>query len=96
MEQYISKADIIEVIKRRRKDWCGNSVEAKYKREECDDILFVINNVEVKEIDLEKELDRYTNSAEYVYNEMRNSYFLVAKHFFELGMQVRNKVQKGE
>lgn len=53
MEQYISKADIIEAIKRRRKDWCGNSVEAKYKREECDDILFVINNIEGKYVYLE-------------------------------------------
>lgn len=54
MEQYISKNKIIEEIKRRRKDWSyGNSVEAKYKREECDDILFVINNIEVKDVDLE-------------------------------------------
>ena len=96
MEQYISKNKIIEEIKRRRKDWCGNSVEAKYKREECDDILFVIDNIEIKEVNLEKELDRYTDSAEFVYDVIRDSYFLVAKHFYELGMQVSNKSQKGE
>lgn len=56
MEQYISKDKIIEAIKRRRKDWSyGNSVEAKYKREECDDILFVIDNIETKEVDINNE-----------------------------------------
>jgi hypothetical protein len=93
MEQYISKDKIIEEIKRRRKEWCGNSVEAKYKREECDDILFVIDNIETKEVDLEKELERYTDSDEYEYDEMRESYFLVAKHFFELGLKA---AQEGE
>ena len=94
MGQCISKNKIIETIKRRRKDWCGNSVEAKYKREECDDLLFVIDNIEIKEVDLEKELDRYTDSAEFEYDVIRDSYFLVAKHFFELGMQVNNQERR--
>lgn len=56
-----------------------------------EEILSFLDTLEVKEVDLEKELDRYTNSAEYVYNETRDSYFLVAKYFFELGLKAQKE-----
>lgn len=60
--------------------------------------------MEVKEVDLEKELESWRHnhfhgrrdkeaSGEYL---ERVSQLELAKHFFELGMQVSNKVQKGE
>lgn len=55
MKHLIDKDAVVAEIKRRRKSWCGNSVEAKYKREECDDILFVIDNIETKEVDINNE-----------------------------------------
>lgn len=57
MEQYISKAALVAEIEKRRRDWSyGSSIEAKYKREECDDILSLLDTLEVKEVNLSKEL----------------------------------------
>ena len=95
MEQYISKADIIEVIKRRRKDWCGNSVEAKYKREECDDILFVIDNIETKEVDFEKEIENWMEigpHTSYPWCTIPDAIKITAEHFYELGVRASNPI----
>ena len=50
-----------------------------------------VKNMEVKEVDLEKEIDDYfeDNPQEY----FRDDYLNFAKHFFELGIKV---AQKGE
>ena len=54
MKHYINKDVLVAEIEKRRKDWqYGNSIEAKYKREECDDILSLIDTFEVKEVNLE-------------------------------------------
>lgn len=48
----IDKADIVAEIEARRKRWLyGSSIESKYKKEECDDILSCIDTLEVKESD---------------------------------------------
>ena len=44
---------VTEVEKRRKNWWYGSSIEAKYKREECDDILSFIDTLEVKEVEEE-------------------------------------------
>ena len=51
--------------------------------------------LEVKEVDLEKEIGKYldTNDIEFSH---QIKLFDFAKHFFELGMQLSNKAQKGE
>ena len=52
--EYINKAAIVAEIERRRRDWhYGSSTEAKFKREECDDILSFLDTLEVKEVDEE-------------------------------------------
>ena len=54
MGQYIDKSALVAEIEKRRKDWWyGSSIEAKYKREECDDILTLIDTIEVKEVEEE-------------------------------------------
>ena len=64
----------------------------------CVDILSFLDTLEVKEMDLVKEVDDWYNtkaSKEFenvLYRDIENC----AKHFFELGMQVSNKAQKGE
>lgn len=51
MKQYIDKAAVVAEIERRRKEWSyGSSIEAKYKREECDDFLALLDTLEVKEV----------------------------------------------
>ena len=56
-----------------------------------------INTLEVKEVDLEKEYKDFVEEDP-VYNKLVNGIVgkAIAKHFFELGMQVSNKAQKGE
>ena len=53
-------------------------------------------NFEVKEVDLEKEYECYMNKEISEKEWIREDYLDFAKHFFELGMQVSNKAQKGE
>ena len=57
-----------------------------------------INTLEVKEVDLEKETDKwYNNEASKEFeNVLYKDIEKCAKHFFELGMQVSNKAQKGK
>jgi len=56
----------------------------------CINVLSFLDTLEVKEIDLEKEIKRFTMSKELY--EADSVIKAVAKHFFELGL----KVQKGE
>ena len=69
-----------------------------------------INSLEVKEVDLETQIEDYINShfTEGCDGGMISDWYKVlggvhykdlveiAKHFFELGMQVNSKAQKGE
>lgn len=93
MAQYIEKSAIVAEIEKRRRDWrYGSSIEAKYKREECDDILSFLDTLEVKDVDLDNELDFVKDAYYYFTSDERSSMKKVAKHFFELGL----KAQKGE
>ena len=62
-----------------------------------------VNSIEVKDVDLEEEIkEEYLKRRCYggrdnmlvILNEPE--FNTIAKHFFELGMQVSNKAQKGE
>ena len=55
------------------------------------------NTLEVKEVDLEKEYKDFVEEDP-VYNKLVNGIVgkAIAKHFFELGMAISNKAQKGE
>lgn len=101
--ELIGKAAVVAEIKKRRKDWqYGSSVEAKYKKEECDDILSLFNALEVKEVNLEKIINDYfkdwkfddeldimvkPNNYSVSFTDLKE----IAKHFYELGMTVSNK-----
>lgn len=51
----IDKDVLVAEIEKRKADWqFGNSIEAKYKLEECKDILSFLNAFEVKDDDAEK------------------------------------------
>ena len=86
----------IEGDERRQKRMSSISTEY-YKRvgskHAGEAFLDFINSIEVKEVDLEKEIGEYLSA--YWSNEKELHPFLghVAKHFFELGLKV---AQKGE
>lgn len=62
-QKLIDISVVIAEIEKRRKEWqYGSSIEAKYKKEECDDILSFLSTIEVKEVDLEKEIEEYAYS----------------------------------
>ena len=74
----------------------------------CDGLINFLNSIEVEEADIEKELVYYHNenfspcndgtllSCETGSELTWYDYERIAKHFFELGMAVRNKSQKGK
>ena len=98
MEQYIPKSALVEKIERIKSilgnPFCLNeTAKASWvaRKDVCEDLLSFINSTEVKEVDLEKELDSMI-TPELKFHKALPSLLDVAKHFFELGL----KAQKGE
>jgi hypothetical protein len=100
MTQYISKDDAAAEIKKRKKEAESNCGGYKsYNEHHCnacivgfyEEFLEILNTLEVKEVDLEKELDSMI-TPELKLHKALPSLFDVAKHFFELGL----KAQKGD
>lgn len=58
-------------------------------------IIWFINTLEVKEVDLEKEIEKYllTNAAFLIVGDSKLVVHHIAEHFFKLGIQ---QAQKGE
>ena len=109
MEQYIPKAALVAEIERRlkfieirlkRNNSYSEEGVISWKRDKSlydsyNQFLSFINTLEVKEVDLDREIRRYRmrnpiiqHREESLYDYMAN----VAKYFFELGL----KAQKGE
>ena len=92
--ELIEKSAVVAEIEKRKQEWqYGSSIEAKYKHEECDDILSSINTIEVKDVNLEKEIELVKGDYEQVDVAWNNDFDFIARHFFELGFQ---KAQKGD
>jgi hypothetical protein len=91
MEQYIPKSALVAEIERRRESnakerYFGRLVEDNY-------FLSFINTLEVKEVDLQSEIDRvWDNTSDNFSEDGWKEFEDIAKHFFELGI----KAQKGE
>lgn len=101
MEQYISKSALVAEIERLKKNegWCQvgkDTADVYYARGfrfACERIISFIDTLEVKEVDFDAEWKRYFKHR----GEMATvNVHHLAKHFFELGMSVSNKTQKGE
>ena len=103
MEQYIPKSALVAEIERRIehntewKDACKTLavIAANQSIEEDKKILSIIDTLEVKEVDLEKELQELNKE---IIDD--NGFFNpldIAKHFFKLGLaqnNIENDVQK--
>lgn len=109
MKQYINKADISAEIENRIKE--TESMQPKFDQfwagqiSAFDSVLKILDTLETKEVDLEKEIENLiekekafiTDNREVKYyngDSFNHIYELefIAKHFFELGI----KAQKGE
>ena len=101
MTQYIDKAALVAETKRRIKtnkecmlglrnlDYYQGKVDA------LNDTISFLDTLEVKKVDLEKELDewiKYGPHTNYPWCTIPDAIKITAEHFFELGL----KAQKGE
>lgn len=106
--ELIDKSALVAEIEKRIKKYAtidvGNSSEldALYgaKCKALMEILSFLDTIETKEVDLEKELDKYTTNnfwalegnSESPYLVEKDDMLKIAKHFYKLGL----KAQKGE
>lgn len=107
MEQYISKSTLIAEIERRIKNLYPKGgqgmVVTKILQDHYEDLLSFLNTLEVKEVDLEKEIDNIWNprfnlgwDEKSLLSMNHEGFTTTAKHFFELGMAASIKAQKVE
>ena len=94
MVQYIDKDALVAEIEKRIN--FNEKLNAHSRLDECNAILSFIDTLEVKEVNFDKELSEVWRDWANEYDISFVSYKKIAKYFFELGMQVSNKAQKGE
>ena len=101
MEQYINKSALVAEIDRKieaHKETlknCDSSISETVLKGSMSaylNLLHFIGTLEVKEVDLDNELDFVKDAYYYFTSDERSSMKKVAEHFFELGL----KAQKGE
>lgn len=88
MKQYIDKSALAAEIEKRKR----RNVLNEGAFEEDIDILSLLDTLEMKEVDLEKEIELVKGDYEQVDVAWNNDFDFIARHFFELGI----KAQKGE
>ena len=113
MEQYIPKSAVVAEIRKRFDEYTSSILKhydacKEAKAQELGKLLTILDTLEVKEVDLEKEINNYisnnffgSETVGFYANRTKEEpndrdIVLVAKHFFELGLSVSNKAQKGE
>ena len=101
MEQYISKSALLTELNRKKIPFKRDVEDGNYPTYLCAIMDFedYINSLEVKEVDLKKELqsffyphvpwgDYYETEQE----DIKEWSFKIAKHFFELGLSASNPI----
>lgn len=92
MVQYIDKFILVaEIEKKRRIEVTNNDVAYNGA---LDEIRYFLDTLEVKEVDLEKELDVIIDSLnddKYEHLSIRQQLSLIAIHFFELGLKAKKE-----
>ena len=94
MEQYILKSAVVAEIEKLQ-DWCEeqNNDDGIDLLEKLFYKIDILDNLEVKEVDLEKEIGKYLDTNDI---EFRHQIKLLdfAKYFFELGINARKEENK--
>lgn len=94
MEQYIKKSSLIAEIKKRFDEYLSSILKhydacKEAKAQELGKILTILDTLEVKEINLEDEVDKILEANDWDYDEM--DFYDFAKHFFELGLKAQKE-----
>jgi hypothetical protein len=82
MAHLIDKDTLVAKIKKLKAELPKNR---GYKRNAYNHVLHIIDTLEVKEVDLEKEY------KDFIKSDNGRSMFETAKHFFELGLKARQE-----
>lgn len=103
--ELIDKSALVAKIQKRFDEYTGSILKhydacKEARAQELGKILTIINTLEVTEVDLEEELDKYTTNnfwalegnSESPYLVEKDDMLKIVKHFYELGL----KAQKGE
>jgi hypothetical protein len=90
IRKYINNAEVYLKYHHNRNDKSVYAFEQE-KLAMCE-LLSSLDTLEVKEVDLEKELGKYLDSNDIEFSH-QIKLFEFAEHFFELGMSVSNKVK---
>lgn len=97
MEQYIPKAAVLAEIDRRL-ELLDNAPAVNIKEfaeiigaqyYELINLAKYINTLEVKEVDLEEEVDKKLEEYDWEFNKI--DFYKFAQHFFELGLNARKE-----
>lgn len=95
MEQYIPKSALMAEFNRLIAELVEKGEDTMFEQGRIsafEDAKLFLDTLEMKGVDLEKEIQTYKDNHSYMSEYIRD----VAKHFFELGVSVSNKAQKGE
>ena len=94
--ELIDKDALVAEIKERIKTYNKGYANGDDSRVDALEVLLHdIDTLEVKEVDLDKSLTGFMGRYAYENGGEYPSAIDIAKHFFELGMHVSNKAQKG-
>ena len=77
----IDKNELLEELKKLKQNLSASPIVV------IEDVKSLVESLEVKEVDLEKEINRFTMSKELY--EADSVIKAVAKHFFELGLKAQ-------
>lgn len=93
MRQYIDKDALVAEIRNKVDSYRGDGIiSIGVLKQHCEDFIYSLNSLDVKEVDLEKEFEKCCEN--YTFDDECEVY--TARHFFELGIAANNKAQKGE
>ena len=109
MTQYIDKSAVVAEIEKRIKKYAsidvgGNEIYEALYGEKCKTLIEIfrfLDTLEVKEVDLEKEIKDYIHALPHAKTGVPNGWRLswhedevmkIAKHFFELGLKAKGEV----
>ena len=95
--ELIDKAAVVAEIERRKHKLLDSIIRARDKEwvvrttHQLNRIISFLNTLEVKEVDLEKEIEKYllTNATLLIGGDSKLVVHHIAKHFFELGLKMK-------
>lgn len=94
MKQYIDKTALVAEIEKHQAIWDGMDDDyCKGQRLAYSDVISFLDTLEVKEVDLDAEFDKYCETLYLIdlENEPYAELFECAKHFFELGLKTKKE-----